>query len=125
MKFRIESVCVCWALAVVCCLFVTCGNENELDIRSKLDIICRDDLATVADDIAAEDRIDPVYFTMVLFKRYSEGKYTYMAVVDFFFLKKVPAKMVRKYRYHSKARKWERYFNQYQFVNDSPAAKVL
>jgi len=107
-------------LAVMCFLCGTagCSSDSENAVRRKLEAVCADDLRTVVEEIPAESVSDSVYYVIRIFKKYREGKYRYMAVADYFFLKNVRVKMVRKYRYHSSFRKWERYFNQYQFVHD-------
>jgi hypothetical protein len=95
-----------------------CSRESEAYVRNKLIVILKDDLATVTNELPASSVADSTYFDVKVYKAYKEGKYTRMAVVDFYFLKGVNVKMVRKYRYHSQYRKWERYFNEYEFIHE-------
>lgn len=103
----------------ILCVFVCAGcfKESEKNIKQKLMIILEDDLKTIISDISKENLVDSVHYNIVEYKKYTEYKYTTMAIVDFYFLKRVSAKIVRKYRYHSLEKKWERYFNEYKFYD--------
>jgi len=107
---------VCVSSAGFLLLMAGCMGESDTVIRKKLEIIVEDDLASVINELPAASRSDSSYYNIVEFEKYKEGKYSRRAVVDFYFLKKVNVKMVRKYRYHSEYRKWERYYNQYEFL---------
>ena len=100
-------------------LMVGCAGEGEERVRKKLDVICAGDLAAIIDSIAVENLIEKPYYKIVFYKRYTEGKYTRKAVADFYFLKKVAVKVVRKYRYLETVRMWDRYSNEYVFVHDT------
>jgi hypothetical protein len=95
-----------------------CG-EKEPIIREKLEYVCKSDLDSIVVDLPKTSLADPVYYSIISYKTYEEGKYSKMAVVEFYFLKKVKAKIVRKYRYFKEARMWDRYFNEYSFINDT------
>ncbi|MBN1309729.1 MAG: hypothetical protein JXA18_17545 [Chitinispirillaceae bacterium] len=101
------------------CLFTGCSGESEKMVRKKLDVICADDLAAIIDSIAVEDLIERPYYTIVSYKQYTEGNYSRKAAVDFYFLKKVSVKVVRKYRYHASIGMWDRYYNKYVFLHDT------
>lgn len=114
-------ICMC---AVAVLALQGCGGEPEEMIRKKLEVILDDDLAALTADVPEESLADSTYYVIREYKRYQEGRYTYRAVVDFFFLDKVNVKVERKYRYHRPYGKWDRYQNVYRFVNDSvPAAE--
>ena len=104
------------------CMFASCGGENEEMVRKKLEVICADDLAAIIDSIAVENLLERPYYKVIFYKQYSEGKYSRKAVVDFYFLKKVGVKVVRKYRYHASRGMWERYVNEYVFMHDTTTA---
>lgn len=104
------------------CLLPVCSGESEETVRKKLEVICADDRAAIIDGIAVENLIERPYYTIVFYKQYSEGKYSRKAVVDFYFLKKVGVKVVRKYRYHASKGMWERYSNEYVFLHDTTTA---
>jgi hypothetical protein len=94
-----------------------CGEKNFL-IREKLDMICKSDLQAITADLPKTSLADSMYYTIVSYKSYSEGRYSTMATVDFYFLHKVRAKIVRKYRYLKEARLWDRYYNAYTLIDD-------
>lgn len=103
--------------AIFLFIAVGCIGESDKFIKDKLLVILQDDLETVVNETPKESIEDSVYYEIVLYKEYKEGKYTKKAVVDFFFLKKVKVKIVRKYRYYAQYRKWDRYFNVYKFYD--------
>lgn len=98
--------------------FCQCGERDEI-VRSKLDIILAGDLKEITKGIAKNDLLQTPYYTMASYKSYSQGMYSKLAVVDFYFLKGIRAKIVRKYRYLSSARLWDRYYNVYTFYGDT------
>jgi hypothetical protein len=108
-------------MALLLGVFVSagCTGEGEERVRKKLDVICAGDLAAITDSVAVENMIDKPYYRIVFYKRYTEGKYTRKAVAEFYFLKKVAVKVVRKYRYLETVRMWDRYSNEYVFVHDT------
>jgi hypothetical protein len=97
-----------------------CGEKDPL-IREKLDMICKSDLQAITADLPKTSLADSIYYTIVSYKTYSEGKYSKMAIVDYYFLNKVKAKIVRKYRYLTEAQLWDRYFNVYSLIDDTTA----
>ncbi len=108
----------------IICVFIIaitgCIKESETRIKEKLNIILKDDLTAIISDISKENLSDSIYFDIVSYTEFKEGKYSIMAVVDFYFFSKVEVKIVRKYRFETHAGKWERYFNEYRYYdNDS------
>jgi hypothetical protein len=109
-----------WSAVIVCAFFLQhCSGESEQLVRKKLDAICADDLAAIIDSISAKDLLNKPYYEIVFYKSYAEGSYSRKAVVDFYFLKKVSVKVVRKFRYHRSIRMWDRYSNEYVFLHDT------
>ncbi len=106
------------AALLVVCLGAGCAREPERLIEKKLAVILDDDLATVVAELPKESVADTTFYEIRVYKQYKEGKYGRLATVDFYFLKNVKVKMVRKYRYYMPARKWERYFNEYEFIHE-------
>ncbi len=104
---------------VVYGVFTFCSNESEEMVRKKLEVICRDDLQAIIEDISKENLIENPYYNIVFYKQYTEGMYSRKAIVDFYFFNKVGVKVVRKYRYHASKGMWERYFNKYVFMHDT------
>lgn len=105
--------------AVIACFFISCSGDSEETIRKKLNVICQDDLTAITDSIAAKDLLDTPYFKLAFYKKYKEGKYSRKAIAEFYFLKKVAVKVVRKYRYHASIQMWDRYSNEYVFLHDT------
>lgn len=116
----ISYCCLAGTITALCLLIpiTGCVRESEDSIRARLEIICEDDLATVISELDPASIGDSTFYRIVEFGMYREGKYSYKAEVDYFFLARVRVKMVRKYRYHSGTSKWERYFNEYRFIHD-------
>jgi hypothetical protein len=112
-----------WLTACACGCFIFGCGESDVSVRKKLDIILADDLKAVSADLPKNKLLDSLYYTVVSYKDYSEGMYSKMAVVDFYFLKTVKAKITRKYRYYTAARLWDRYFNVYMLYGDTAYAK--
>jgi hypothetical protein len=113
-----------WLLAfALSFLLGGCGESQDL-VRKKLNVILDSDLNAITSDLAKSSLADSVHYTIVSYKNYSEGMYTAKAVVDFYFLKKVKAKITRKYRYFVSARLWDRYYNEYKLYGDSTHAKT-
>jgi hypothetical protein len=101
------------------CLISMCSGESEERIRKKLEVICTDDLTAIIDSVDVDNLIEKPYYKVVSYTSYTEGKYTKKAVVEFYFLKKVHVKVVRKYRYHLSVGMWDRYSNEYVFIHDT------
>jgi hypothetical protein len=96
-----------------------CGGEPEEMIRKKLQVILDDDLAALTADVPEKSLADSAHYVIREYRRYTEGRYSHRAVVDFYFLDKVNVRVERKYRYHRPYGKWDRYQNVYRFVGDS------
>lgn len=94
-----------------------CIKESDKRIKSNLLVILQDDLNSIISDVPKDNIIDSVFYEIVLYKYFKKEsfKYSKKAIVDFYFLKKVKVKIVRKYRYLRQSRKWERYYNEYKF----------
>lgn len=92
-----------------------CIGESDELIKKKLHVILKDDLKSIINDLPEKSVADSAYYTIELYKNFKELKYKKKAVVNFFILKGVEVKIVRKYRYYKDYRKWERYFNEYRF----------
>jgi hypothetical protein len=101
--------------------FYGCGESDSL-VKKKLDLICASDLNAITNDIPKTSLLKAPFYSIVSYKCYSEGMYSGMAIVDYYFLKTVKVKIVRKYRYYTSARLWDRYFNAYTFFGDTAQA---
>lgn len=115
----IKLITICFLGCVFFIALLGCSDNSDVQIKKNLMIILDDDLKTVVNDTPKKSVIDSTYFTIVTYEEFDQGKYTKKAVVDFYFLKKVNVKIVRKYRYHSTMKKWDRYLNEYRFYEIS------
>ena len=98
---------------------VSCSGESDEVARKKLEVILADDMTAILEDVPDSATIEKPYFNLISYQTYEKGNYSKKAVADFFFLKKVELKIIRKYRYHRTKRMWERYFNEYSFFADT------
>ena len=104
---------------LVALVFISCSGESDEKAREKLEVILNDDLKAIIEGVDSKSLIDEPYYEMVRYQKYDEGNYSKRAVVDFYFLKDVNVKIIRKYRYHRVHRMWDRYFNEYSFLSDT------
>jgi len=108
-----------WRIIALCGIFLCGCGEKDAIIRQKLDIILAGDIKAIVADIPKINLLQSPYDSLVSYKTYTQGMYSKMAVVDFYFLKNVKVKIVRKYRYLSSVRLWDRYYNAYIFFGDT------
>lgn len=106
-------------IAIGLLMVISCSGESDKKAREKLNVILKDDLESIIEGIDPQNLIENVHYDLVSYKTYDEGKYSKLAVADFYFLKNVNVKIVRKYRYHMVHRMWDRYFNEYSFLSDT------
>jgi hypothetical protein len=111
--------CRQWIIAVLFTAFVCGCGEGDNIVKKKLDIILTEDLQAIVEGLPKSCLADSLYYSIVSYKPYKEGMYSKMAVVDFYFYKKIKVKITRKYRYYTGARLWDRYSNAYVFIEDS------
>jgi hypothetical protein len=90
-----------------------CLDEKESVIRQKLDVILKDDIEAIIEDVDRESLLETPYYDVLDYREYKEGKYSRMAVVDFYFFNSLNMKITRKYRYYKKLGLWDRYYNKY------------
>jgi hypothetical protein len=102
--------------ALPCLLLFCFCAESDGVIRQKLDVILKDDLEAILEDVAGDALLDKPYFELLEYREYDEGAYSRMAIADFYFLKSVGKKIKRKYRYHRRLGMWDRYHNQYYTI---------
>jgi len=100
-------------LAVAACLC-----ESDRTVKKKLEVILEDDLEAIVEGVAPGGVLDTPYYEIVSYKTYPEGKFTARAEVDFYFLKDVPKKIFRAYRYYRITGQWDRYRNEYRAIRE-------
>jgi hypothetical protein len=96
-----------------------CSGESDALIRQKLDLVLQRDLAAVLKDIKSESTLDSPHYSLLECKQYTEGDFTYRAMADFYLFQKLQVKIERKYRYHSRFKKWECYVNEYRMMHEA------
>lgn len=108
-------------LVILCIAFIqiSCSGESDELSRKKLEIILESDLKAILEGIPDSALTENPKYELVFYKQYDSGDYTKKAVADFYFLKNVKKKIVRKYRYHVGKRMWDRYFNEYSSYSDT------
>jgi len=104
-----------WPL-ILLLLFCSCLDEKEEVIRQKLDIVLKDDLEAILEDVELDALLDKPYFELLEYRVYDDGYYSRMAFADFYFLKADAFKITRKYRYVRKMGVWDRYHNKYYSI---------
>jgi hypothetical protein len=108
-------VVLVWSIVVPTLLSGCLPDADQLRDK-KFKVILADDLATLIAGVDSVGLADACYYELVEYTTGYEGKFSARAVVDFYFLKKVGVKVVRKYRYHTVLGQWDRYYNKYEFI---------
>ncbi len=98
---------------------ISCSGESDEAAKKKLEVILEDDLKVILEGIPDTALIEKPYYNLFSYKQYEKGNYSKKAEADFFFMKSVHVKIVRKYRYHRSKRMWERYYNEYGFISEN------
>ena len=104
-------------LLVVVLLFVVSCKEKESSIEEKFSTILAGDMDAILDGLDTTLILPQPYDTILEWQQYDEGIYSHRAVVEFYFYRTIPLKIVRKYRYSVRAKKWERYVNRYVSID--------
>lgn len=99
------------------CSFFT----SEEKIRRALVVICKSDLQQIVKDSDRKLVMDDPYFEITEYKTFDPDSsvYTVLASVDYHYMNQgteVNYKIVRKYRYHFIAKKWQRFYNEFESV---------
>jgi hypothetical protein len=115
-------VLICSALSMLVLNFSCSFESNEL-VRQKLNLILPDDMKGIVEGIPPNALIEKPHYEISSYKKFKKGMYSVKAEVDFYFLKKVDVKIVRKFRYHRSKKMWERYFNEYRYTSDTTVKK--
>jgi hypothetical protein len=107
------------AILLIIPLQISCIGEKEGIARQKLELILPDDMKAIVEGVQADALMEKPHYTITSYKTYKKGIYSAKAEVDFYFLKKVGVKIVRKFRYHRSKKMWERYFNEYKYTSEA------
>ena len=101
---------------------ISCSGESDELARKKLEAILKDDLKAIIEGIPDSALMENPRYEIVFYKQYDGWDYSKKAVVDFYFLKNIEKKIVRKYRYQTGKRMWDRYFNEYSSYSHSDSS---
>lgn len=99
-------------------LFLSCSNSNEEVVKEQLNIILADDLKAITADVDSTHLMKAPEFKLVSLEHFEKSKYSYNAVVEFYFLRDNSFRIDRKFRYNADHKKWERYFNEYKKIKE-------
>lgn len=107
---RLAALLISLAAVLAACGWFP-GAEGRT--RGKLERLLDDDLAVIAGEIAARDTTALLlrpFWRIVAYKATpNSGSYSHLCEVDFYYLKAIKMKQVRKYRYNPDTGEWERY----------------
>lgn len=123
MKRSVSKVMLLFAILMIISLQISCMGENEQIAKKKLELILPDDMKAIVEGIQADALLEKPYYTITSYNTYKKGIYSAKAEVDFYFLKKVGVKIIRKFRYHRSKKMWERYFNEYKYTSEAADKK--
>lgn len=116
--------CAVLAILFLSLFLVSCSSETEESVREKFDKIIEGDLEAIVDGLSEATILDSPYTNLIDWEKYEDGQFHYRAVVEFYFYRTLPKKIIRKYRYNAAEKKWERYYNQYHSVRGSLSSEV-
>lgn len=106
--------------AAVLVLAFACGGGPSKRVEKELTVILDDDLKGIVSELADTAVLDSPYYRIISYQYFpKDERFSYKAVVDFYYFKSIHVKQVRKYRYQKLQKKWDRYFKHYQNLPDS------
>ncbi len=122
MQCRVNKFLTLLCLLGLILAQISCSGESDEFARKKLEVILKDDLQAITDGIPDSALMESPRYEIVFYKQYDAWDYSKKAVVDFYFLKNIEKKIVRKYRYQTGKRMWDRYFNEYSSYSHSDSS---
>ncbi len=96
----------------------SCSGPSEESVKESLDGILKSDLSDIIVDVDSSLLVSTPHFTIESFKFYEKSRYSYKAVVYFYFLADESFLIERKFRFNHELSKWERYYNEYQRIKN-------
>lgn len=107
-----------YLIILIALLFSGCNSNNEEIVREKLNIKLADDLSAIIADVDTTHLLETPEFKLVTLEHFKKSKYSYNAVVEFYFLRDNSFRIDRKFRFNADSNKWERYFNEYKKIKE-------
>jgi len=102
-------------IAFIILLLSSCGmGLNENAVKNMLNNLLLSDMEVIVDGIDADALLDEPHFEIVRFDSFDEGVFRHLAEVNFYFLKDMNVRIVRRYRYNRRHLRWERFHNVYE-----------
>ncbi len=103
---------------LITALFLGCSGSSEEVVKEQLNTILADDLNAITADVDTSHLMEKPEFKLVSLEHFKKSKYSYNAVVEFYFLRDKSFRIDRKFRYNADHNKWERYFNEYKKIKE-------
>ncbi len=111
MKHFVKIASVCWLF-----LFLMGCSANKKSVEEKLDVIASSDLNDILEELKSTGKSEIIHpnahfkiDTLIMFQGDTARVYQAYAVVYYFYLKGISMCQVRKYRFHTETRFWDRY----------------
>lgn len=106
--------------AVPLVLLLACSGGPSKRVEKELNVILKDDLSTMISELPDTAVSDSPFYHIVQYQYFpKDEKFSYLAVVDFYYFKSIRVKQIRKYRYQKVQQKWDRYLKKYENLPDS------
>ncbi len=106
--------------AVFLVLMPACAGGPSKRVQTELYVILDDDLKGIVSELPDSVISDSAYYRITSYQYFPKAeKFSYKAVVDFYYFKSIRVKQVRKYRYRKMQKTWDRYSKEYQNLPDS------
>ena len=107
---------MCFLLIAFIILLVACTPKVPEDVaRMRLKPLLQSCLDTITAGIDTSAILETPRFEIREFRSFDEGQYQYLAVVDFYFLRDIPKKIVRRYRFNrNRLIGWELFGNEWE-----------
>lgn len=104
-------------IILITALLLSCSPNEEI-VKEQLNTILTDDLRAITADVDSIHLLESPEFKLVSLEHFEKSKYSYNAVVEFYFLRDKSFRIDRKFRYDVEQKKWERYFNEYKKIKE-------
>ncbi len=95
---------------------LSCSQPSKESVRESLDVVLKSDLADITLDIDSTLLVETPSYIVDSLNFFDKSKYSYKAVVNFYFLKSELFSIERKFRFNRELSKWERYYNEYKTI---------
>jgi len=106
---------ICLLLFAFIILFSGCMPRlSEEAARARLEPLLIEDLAVIIEGIDSAALLEEPYFVIREFNGFDQGRLQYLAVAEFYFLRDIRKKIVRRYRFDRRTLSWDRFYNEWR-----------